>query len=68
MHEKLQIHKLSQKRILCNLLSNVASTTKNETKVLKNHKSKKFKSGYYYSCINRRQRQATYDQMQGNYE
>jgi hypothetical protein len=36
--------------------------------VLKNHKSRNLKSGYYCSCINGRQRQATYDWMQGNYE
>jgi hypothetical protein len=55
------------KRIICNLLAVVACTTKNETKVLKIHKSRNLKS-YYCSCINGRQRQATYDQMQGNYK
>ena len=49
------------------LLAIVACTTKNETKVLENHKSRNLKS-YYCSCINGRQRQATYYWMQGNYE
>jgi hypothetical protein len=55
------------KRIICNLLAIVARATKNEIKVLENHKSRNLKS-YYCSCINERQRQATYDRMQGNYE